>query len=164
MLLSIRLSRLSTSDYLGFHAKGGLMPLFLVPMGYNEETLRDPSVDCLSRREVEMPITSGYYKRYPVSGKALFQAESIESTGELVDISRGGMRIRSKIKPLEGEEIVVRFTLKQYSAVFNVRGMVVGVQSDSWAVLFFEEPVGLTKLLWPLDARAKKQAQRPIGT
>jgi len=106
--------------------------------------------------------TSGHYKRYLVSGKALFQAETGETTGELVDISRGGVRIRSKFKPLEGEEIAVRFTLKEYSEVFQVRGMVVGVQSDSWAVLFFEEPVGLAKLLGPLDEMAQKQVASPI--
>ena len=111
-----------------------------------------------------MSITSGYYRRYPVSGRTLFQAESMEATGELVDISRGGARIRSKVKPLEGDEIVVRFTVKGYSEAFKVRGIVVRVQSDSWAVLFFEEPVGLAKLLWSLDARAKKQVSSPIGT
>ena len=83
-----------------------------------------------------MSTTSGHYKRYLVSGKALFQAETGETTGELVDISRGGVRIRSKFKPLEGEGIAVRFTLLEYSEVFQVRGMVVGVQSDSWALMF----------------------------
>ncbi len=111
-----------------------------------------------------MSTTSGYYKRYPVSGKALFQAESQKTTGELVDVSRGGIRIRSKVKPLEGEEIAVRFSVKSYPEVFKVRGMVVRVQSGSWAVLFFEEPMGLAKLLWALDARAKKQVAIPIGT
>ena len=110
-----------------------------------------------------MSTTSGYYKRYPVSGKALFQAESGGAAGELVDISRGGVRIRSKFKPLEGEDITVRFTLKEYSEVFQVRGIVVGVQSDSWAVLFFEEPAGLAKLLWPLGARTKKQVANPTS-
>ena len=101
--------------------------------------------------------------RYSVSGRALFRAESMEIRGELVDVSRGGIRIRSKVKPLEGDEIAVRFSVKSYPDVFKVRGMVVGVQSDSWAVLFFEEPMGMAKLLWALDAKAKKQVVSPIG-
>ncbi len=111
-----------------------------------------------------MSTTSGYYTRYPVSGNVLFRAESKEIRGELVDVSRGGIRIRSEVKPLEGEEVIVRFSVKNYLEVFKVRGMVAGVQSDSWAVLFFEEPMGLAKLLWSLDARAKKQVASPIGT
>ncbi len=101
-----------------------------------------------------MSVTNGSYKRYPVSGRTLVQAESMESTGELVDISRGGARIRSEVKPLKGEEIAVRFTVPNYPEVFKVRGTVVRVHSDSWAVLFSEEPVGLTKLLRSLDERA----------
>ena len=31
------------------------------------------------------------------------------------------------------------------------------------AVLFFEEPMGMAKLLWALDAKAKKQVVSPIG-
>jgi len=109
-------------------------------------------------------VTSGCHKRYSVSGRALFQAGSREARGELVDISRGGARIRSEVQPLEGGEIAIRFTVQNYPEVFKVRGMVVGVQSDSWAVLFFEEPVGFEKLLWSLDERAQKQVASPIGT
>ena len=109
-------------------------------------------------------VTSGCYKRYSVSGKTLFQAELMEATGELVDISRGGACIRSEVKPLEGEEIAVRFTLQNYPEVFEVRGIVLRVQSDSWAMLFLGETVKLEKLLRSLDARAKKQVASPIGT
>ncbi len=93
--------------------------------------------------------------RYSVSGRALFRAESMEIRGELVDVSRGGIRIRSEVKPLNGEEIAVRFTVPNYPEMFKVRGTVVRVHSDSWAVLFSEEPVGLTKLLRSLDEEAK---------
>ena len=111
-----------------------------------------------------MSVTSGCHKRYSVSGKTLFQTESQEVTGELVDISRGGARIRSEVKPLEGGEITVRFTVQDYLEVFEVRGLVVRVQLDSWAVLFFEETVGLAKLLRSLDEKAQKQVASPIGT
>ena len=111
-----------------------------------------------------MSVTRGSYERYPVSGRALFQAESMEATGELVNISSGGACIRGEIKPLEGEEIAVRFTAEDYPEVFEVRGIVLRVQSDSWAVLFIEETVGLAKLLRSLKERAKKQVASPNGT
>ncbi len=101
-----------------------------------------------------MSVTNGYYKRYPGSGRTLFRTESVEATGELVDISRGGARISSEVKPLEGEELTVRFTVPDYPEVFEVRGMVVHVQSDSWSIMFLEETAGLTKLLQSLDKGA----------
>ena len=88
----------------------------------------------------------------------------MEASGELIDISRGGAFIRSKVKPLEGEEIAVRFTVQNYLEVFEVRGIVLRVQSDSWAILFLEEPAGFEKLLWSLDEREQKQVASPIGT
>jgi len=88
----------------------------------------------------------------------------MEAAGELVDISRGGVHIRSEIKPLEGEDIDVRFTVQDYPEVFQVRGIVVRVHSDSWAVLFLDEPAGLTRLMRSLYERAKKQAASPSGT
>ncbi len=94
------------------------------------------------------------FKRYPVSGRTLFRTESMEAAGELLDISRGGARIRSEVKPLEGAEIAVRFTVQNYPEVFEVRGIVLRVQSDSWAMMFLEKPGGLAKLLRSLDKRA----------
>ncbi len=44
----------------------------------------------------------------------------METTGELIDISRGGACIRSKVKPLEGEEIAVRFSVQSHLEVFIV--------------------------------------------
>ena len=103
------------------------------------------------------------YKRYPVAGRVLFQAEILEATGELVDISRGGAFIRSEVKPSEGEELTVRFTVQNYPEEFEDSGIVVRVESDSWAVLFTEESVRLAKLLRFLDEKAKKQVASPIG-
>ncbi len=104
-----------------------------------------------------MTVTRRYYKRYPVSGRTLFRAESMGSTGELVEISRGGARIRSEVKPLEGEVIAVRFTAQNYPGVFEVGGLVLRVQSDSWIVLFLGETVKLEKLLRSLDEKAEKK-------
>ncbi len=100
------------------------------------------------------------YKRYPASGRLLFQAESGEAAGDLIDIARIGAFIRSEVKPYEGEELTVWFTVQDDIGVFEVRGIVVRVQSDSWAMMFLEEPVKLEKLLRSLDEKAKKQVVR----
>jgi len=81
----------------------------------------------------------------------------------MVEISRRGARISSEVKPSEGEELTVRFTVPDYPEVFEVRVRVVSVQSDSWSMIFLEEPAGLTKLLRSLDKRTKKEAVSPIS-
>ncbi len=81
----------------------------------------------------------------------------MESTGELVDISRGGVRIRSEVKPLEGELIAVRFPAQHYSELLEVGGLVWRVQSNSWAMMFLGETVKLEKLLRSLDEDAEKK-------
>ncbi len=49
----------------------------------------------------------------------LFQVESMETRGELIDLSRGGACIRSEVQPLEGAEIAARFAVKNYPEVFK---------------------------------------------
>ena len=94
-----------------------------------------------------MSTTSGYYKRYPVSGRMQFQMESMETTGKLVDISRGGVLIHSKVKPFEGEVLTALLEVQDYLRVFKVRRMAMRVQSDSWSMMFLEEPGELAELL-----------------
>ncbi len=101
-----------------------------------------------------MPEKRRSHKRYPVSGKILFRTESQEATGELVDIARGGICICSEVKPSEGEELTVRLTVQDHIGVFEIRGMVVRVQSNSWAMMFLEEPMEM--LLRSLAAKAEK--------
>ena len=110
-----------------------------------------------------MSYTIRRYKRYPVSGKILFQMDSREVTGKLVDISSSGALIHSKVKPFEEDEFTALLEVQDYSSVFKVRGMVVRVHSDSWTMIFVEEPAGLAELLQWLDERAKKQVASPIG-
>ena len=111
-----------------------------------------------------MSVTNGRFKRYPVAGRTLFRTESVEANGRLVDIGKWGALIRSEIKPFEGEETTARLYVHDYSRVIQVRGMVLRVQSDSWAMMFLEKPVGLAKLLRSLDKMAQKQLASPIGT
>ena len=99
------------------------------------------------------------YKRYPVSGKILFQTQSMEASGELIDIGNWGAQIRSEVKPLEGEELVVQFAVQDYPEVFKVKGMVVRIQPNSWAMMFLQETVKLVTLLQFLDKRTAEEIQ-----
>jgi len=102
-------------------------------------------------RGVIVSTTSEYYKRYPVSGRMLFQMDSMEVTGKLVDISRGGALIRSKVQPFEGEELTALLEVQDYPRVLEIRGMAMRVQSYSWSMMFLEEPAGLAELLQWLE-------------
>ncbi len=104
------------------------------------------------------------YKRYPVAGRIIFQTESMEATGELVEIGKWGAQFRSEIKPYERKVITARLEVHDYPRMSKVRGVVVRVQSDFWAMMFLEEPVGWAKLRQVLDERAQKQVASPIGT
>jgi len=97
------------------------------------------------------------YKRYPVSGKVLFQTESMEAPGELIDIGKWGAQIRSEAKPLEGEELTVQFAVQDYPEMFEVKGMVVRVQPNSWAMMFLEETMKLVTMLQFLDKRTEEE-------
>ncbi len=99
------------------------------------------------------------YKRYPVSGKILFQTETMEAHGELIDIGKWGAQIRSEVKPLEGEELTVQFAVQDYPEVFEVKGMVVRIQPNSWAMMFLQETVQLVTLLQFLDKRTAEEIQ-----
>jgi len=99
------------------------------------------------------------YKRYPVSGRTLFQAQSMENFGELVDIGKWGALIRAEAKPLQGEEITARLEAQDYPGVFEVKGLVVRILSDSWAMVFLEWPVKLVTLLQFLDERTEEEIQ-----
>ncbi len=111
-----------------------------------------------------LPAIKQNYKRYPVAGRVQFHTESMEATGELIDIGKWGAQFRSEIKPNEREEITARLKIHDYPRVFEVRGVVVRVQSDLWAMMFLEAPVGWAKLRQVLDERTEKQVASPIGT
>ncbi|MCZ6489911.1 MAG: PilZ domain-containing protein [Acidobacteria bacterium] len=99
------------------------------------------------------------YKRYLVSGRILFQAQSVETFGELVDIGKWGVYIRTEAKPLQGEEITAHLEAQDYPGAFEVKGMVVRILSDSCAIAFLEWPVKLVTLLQFLDERDEEEIQ-----
>ena len=83
------------------------------------------------------------YKRYPVAGRIIFQTESMEATGELVEIGKWGAQFRSEIKPYERVVISARLEVHDYPRMSKVRGVVVRVQSDFWAMMFFRRTCGM---------------------
>ena len=94
-----------------------------------------------------MPIEKRRYKRYPMSGKILFQTESIKAIGELVDIAMGGALIRSEVVPSPGSEVTACFVVQDYPGEFEARGKVVRILTNAWAMEFFEKPPWLEEML-----------------
>jgi len=68
----------------------------------------------------------------------------MRATGDLLDVAKGGVLIRSADVPSEESGITVRLTVSGYSRMFEAEGWVV---SDSIAVMYFDEPPGLGELL-----------------
>ena len=110
-----------------------------------------------------MPIEKRRYKRYPMSGKILFQTESGEAIGELVDIAMGGALIRSEVVPSPGSEVTACFIVQGYPEEFEARGKVVRILTNAWAIEFLEEPPWLAEMLRWRGEEAKKEAVSPSG-
>ena len=98
-------------------------------------------------------------KRYRVTGRAEFQADSARETGELVDIGSGGLLVRSQLIPDKGTNVWVQFTVAGYPGAFESRGRVVRSQLDVLAVMFLEPPAELERLLAWLEHRTPPQPQ-----
>ncbi len=94
-----------------------------------------------------MPTEGRRHKRYPAAGDATFLAASLRARGDLLDVAKGGVLIRSADLPSEDSGITVRFTVSGYSRMFEAEGWVVRAHPDSIAVMFFDEPPGLGELL-----------------
>ncbi len=89
------------------------------------------------------------YKRYPVSGKTLFRTESVQATGELVDIAMDGALIRSEVVPSPGSEVTACFIVRDYPGAFEARGKVVRILTNAWTIEFLMDPPWLEEmLLW----------------
>ena len=109
-----------------------------------------------------MPIEKRRYKRYPISGKILFQTASIKATGELVDIAMGGALIRSEAVPSFGSEVTACFVVRDYPGEFDARGYVVRILTNAWAIEFLEEPPWLKDMVRWRSELAKKEVVSPI--
>ena len=94
-----------------------------------------------------MPVERRSYKRYPAAGQAEFWSTTLKGAGELLDVAKGGVLIRSADVPSEESGITVLFTVSGYQRMFEAEGRVVRAQLDTIAVMFFDEPAGLEELL-----------------
>ncbi len=98
-----------------------------------------------------MTIERHRYKRHPAVGHAEFWTESTKATGDLLDIAKGGIILRSEIQISQAKEVTVRFQVQDYPEAFEVSGMVVRVQQDSLAIMFLAVPPGIDELLQWLE-------------
>ena len=98
------------------------------------------------------------YKRYPVSGRAKFQAGITEGDGDVLDIGSGGILIRSPVGLSQGTELKTLFTIQGYASEFSTSGRMVRAQLGVLAVMFLQEPVGLWELLKWLETAEGSQA------
>ena len=104
-----------------------------------------------------MGIERRQYKRYRVTGRAEFQADSERAVSELLDIGTGGLLIRSQLIPDKGTNLWVQFTVAGYPGALDSRGRVVRSQLDVLAVMFLEPPAELERLLSWLEHRTPPQ-------
>ncbi len=95
------------------------------------------------------------YKRYCASGQADFWTALVMSVGKLLDVAKEGVLVLmpNTVRLSHEEKLTVRFTVSEYSGVFEARGKVARIQLDTLAVIFLEEPVGLENLLRWLDRK-----------
>ncbi len=110
-----------------------------------------------------MPVEKRRYKRYPMSGKILFQTESMNAIGELIDIAMGGALIRSAVIPSPGSQVTARFVVRDYPGEFEARGKVVRILTNALAIEFLEKPPWLEEMLRWRGEAAKKEAVSPRG-
>ncbi len=92
------------------------------------------------------------HKRYPLSGEAAFRTtRALEGAGEPVNISIGGVLLRSAVIPSAGTDLWVHFSLQDHPEKFITTGRVAHTEQDKLAVMFLEQPAGLGELLQSLE-------------
>ena len=104
-----------------------------------------------------MTIEKRRHKRYSVTGRAEFQADSAKGVGDLLDVGTGGLLIRSPLVPDKGTNVWVQFAVAGYPGALDSRGRVVRGQLDVVAVMFLEPPTELERLLTWLEHRTPPQ-------
>jgi c-di-GMP-binding flagellar brake protein YcgR len=87
------------------------------------------------------------HRRYRVAGEAEFG----EGSGDLVNISLGGMLVRCNRALPKGTTLKIRIMVRGFQRTFEADGRVVGTSLDVIAILFRKEPAGLRDLLRWLD-------------
>jgi len=86
---------------------------------------------------VDSPTTGGrQHDRYVANGQATIRTASGQATGELVDVSEGGLLILCRLPATVGERAEVRFTPQDYPEEIEVQGRVARARPDRVGVSF----------------------------
>ena len=105
----------------------------------------------------ESPTTGGrQHDRYAADGRATIRTASGQATGELVDLSEGGLLILCRMPASIGERAEVRFTPRDYPEEIQVQGRVARARPDRVGVTF-------TQTSWWQSAWRKLHAFRTVS-
>lgn len=91
------------------------------------------------------------YRRYIVQGHVWFLLDSVQVSGELLNVGLGGILFRSGVVLPEGREQTIHMVASCYPVAFEVQGEIVRVTDDRIAFRFLNQPQGLYELLLWLD-------------
>ena len=86
-------------------------------------------------------------RRYLTGGYAVFRAEALEATAEVVNIGQLGILVRSDTIPAAGAVVSIQFTVYGYPAQLRAEGRVAGINFNLFAIKFLHDPSGLSTLL-----------------
>ena len=85
--------------------------------------------------------------RYIIGGQVIFHTGSPDSCGDLVNLGRHGMLVRTNVQVPEGTEFRIGLTVEGYPTSLQADGRVSGSRQDLLAVRFLREPDGMMHLL-----------------
>ena len=88
------------------------------------------------------------HRRYIVNGSVMFPGAPGELFGDLVNLGRGGLLVRSDHPgPPVGKECNFHFTVHGYDRELEAGGVVVGGRFNLMAIQFLHEPLELESVL-----------------
>jgi len=85
--------------------------------------------------------------RYIVGGEVTLYTGSPDSGGQLVNIGRSGMLVRTNTQAAEGSTFQIGFAVDGYPQPFRAEGRIVGSLQDLLAIRFAGEPAEIGPLL-----------------
>lgn len=85
--------------------------------------------------------------RYIIRGQVIFHTGSPESFGDLVNLGRHGILVRTNVQVPEGTAFRIGITVEGYPTPLQGDGCVVGFKPNLLAVKFLSEPADMMQLL-----------------
>ena len=85
--------------------------------------------------------------RYIIGGQVVFHTGSPDSSGDLVNLGRYGMLVRTQVQVPAGTDLRIGLAVEGYPHALQGDGRVVGARQDLLAVKFLRELPGLIQLL-----------------